>query len=348
METIENDATENDATGNDATEHKATRTLGRSGIEVSALGFGCWAIGGEWWGADGQPYGWGKVDDEESVRAIRRALDLGVTFFDTADNYGTGHSERLLGRALGKRRDDVVIATKWGNLFDESTRTAGGQDDSPAHARRALTASLERLGTDHIDLYQFHMNDGDPERAAELRELCEEFVREGLIRAYGWSTDDAERAAVFAEGPHCTAVQHAMNLLQDAPEIVALCEELNLASVNRSPLAMGLLTGKHSAGKALEAGDIRSAPPAWLPGFTEGTGADADWLERVESLRDILTSEDRTLTQGALAWLWARSPRTVPIPGFRSVAQAEENAGALAKGPLTPEQMAEVDRVLGR
>ncbi|MEV6589416.1 aldo/keto reductase [Streptomyces acidicola] len=329
-------------------ERKATRTLGRSGIQVSALGFGCWAIGGEWWSPDGQPLGWGKVDDEESVRAIRRALDLGVTFFDTADAYGTGHSERLLGRALGKHRDDVVIATKWGNVFDEGTRTRVGQDDSPAHARRALTASLERLGTEHIDLYQLHISDCDPERAAQLRDLCEEFVREGLVRAYAWSTDDPERAAVFAEGPHCTAVQHAMNLMQDAPELVALCEELNLASINRSPLAMGLLTGKHTAGTPLEAGDIRSAPPAWLPGFTEGTGADADWLRRVESLRDILTSEGRTLTQGALAWLWARSPLTVPIPGFRSVAQAEENAGALAKGPLTAAQMAEVEQVLGR
>ena len=122
--------------------HPYTRPLGRSGIEVSALGFGCWAIGGEWQAADGQPLGWGKVDDEESVRAVHRALDLGVTFFDTADAYGTGHSERVLGRALGKRRADVVVATKWGNVFDEPTRTLTGQDDTPAHARRALTASL--------------------------------------------------------------------------------------------------------------------------------------------------------------------------------------------------------------
>jgi aryl-alcohol dehydrogenase-like predicted oxidoreductase len=180
-----------------------TRTLGRSGIEVSALGFGCWAIGGEWQDPDGQPLGWGKVDDEESVRAVRRALDLGVTFFDTADTYGAGHSERVLGRALGKRRDDVVVATKWGNVFDEDTRTRTGGDDTPAYARRALTASLTRLGADHVDLYQLHLSDADPERAAELRDVCEEFVREGLIRAYAWSTDDPARAAVFAEGKHC-------------------------------------------------------------------------------------------------------------------------------------------------
>ncbi|MFI8874515.1 aldo/keto reductase [Streptomyces sp. NPDC055243] len=323
------------------------RTLGRSGIEVSALGLGCWAIGGEWSMPGGEPLGWGAVDDEESVRAIRRAVDLGVTFFDTADNYGTGHSERILGRALGARRDDVVIATKWGNLFDEKTRTAAGvADDSVAYARRALTASLKRLGTDHVDLYQLHIADGDLERAAQLRDTCEEFVREGLIRAYGWSTDDTERAAVFAAGPHCTAVQYRCNVLQDAPDMVALCERLELASVLRSPLAMGLLTGKYVAGQAPVAGDIRSAPPSWLPGFGTGGGADPEWLGRVDAVRSVLTSGGRTLTQGALAWLWARSPLMVPVPGFRTVAQVEENAGAMEYGPLTEGELAEVERIL--
>ncbi|MGW2642478.1 aldo/keto reductase [Streptomyces sp. NPDC001348] len=327
---------------------ESNRTLGRSGIQVSALGFGCWAIGGEWQAADGQPLGWGKVDDEESVRAVHRALDLGVTFFDTADTYGAGHSERVLGRALGKRRGDVVVATKWGNVFDEETRTLTGSDDSPEYARRALTASLRRLGTDHVDLYQLHLSDADLGRAAELRDLCEEFVKEGLVRAYAWSTDDPARAAVFAEGEHCAAVQHALNVLQDAPEMIRLCEESGLASINRSPLAMGLLTGKHAQGAALETGDIRSRPPAWLQGFSDGSGADPQWLARVDALKDVLTSDGRTLAQGALAWLWARSPRTVPIPGFRSVAQAEQNAGAIAKGPLTAAQLADVDRILGR
>ncbi|MFI7020486.1 aldo/keto reductase [Streptomyces sp. NPDC050164] len=327
---------------------ETTRQLGRSGIEVSALGFGCWAIGGEWQDTDGQPLGWGKVDDEESVRAVRRALDLGVTFFDTADTYGAGHSERVLGRALGKRRDDVVVATKWGNVFDEDTRTRTGGDASPAYLRRALTASLDRLGTDYVDLYQFHLSDADPEQAALLRDACEELVREGLIRAYAWSTDDPARAAVFAEGPHCAAVQHTLNVLQDAPAMIRLCEEAGLASINRSPLAMGLLTGKRRDGQPLEAGDIRSRPPAWLQGFGDGSGADPEWLARVDALRDVLTSEGRTLGQGALAWLWARSSRTIPIPGFRSVAQAEENAAALEKGALTGAQLAEVDRLLGR
>ncbi|MEV6169628.1 aldo/keto reductase [Streptomyces sp. NPDC051954] len=325
-----------------------TRTLGRTGIEVSALGFGCWAIGGEWQDPDGQPLGWGKVDDEESVRAVRRALDLGVTFFDTADAYGTGHSERVLGRALGKRRADVVVATKWGNVFDEETRTLTGGDDSPAYARRALTASLRRLDTDYVDLYQLHLSDADPDKAAELRDMCEEFVAEGLIRSYAWSTDDPARAAVFAQGAHCAAVQHRLNILQDAPEMLALCEESGLASINRSPLAMGLLTGKRAAGQALDAGDIRNTPPSWLSGFSQGAGADPEWVQRVDALKEILTSGGRTPAQGALAWIWARSPRTVPIPGFRTVVQAEENAGAMAQGPLTAAQLTEIDGILGR
>ncbi|MEV5431016.1 aldo/keto reductase [Streptomyces sp. NPDC052701] len=327
---------------------QTTRVLGRSGIEVSALGFGCWAIGGEWRSTDGQPLGWGRVDDEESVRAVRRALDLGVTFFDTADTYGAGHSERVLGRALGRRRADVVVATKWGNVFDERTRTLTGGDDSVAYVRRALTASLRRLGTDYVDLYQFHLADADPERAAPLRDVCEELVREGLIRAYAWSTDDPARAAVFAKGPHCAAVQYSANVLQDAPGMFRLCEETGLAGVVRSPLAMGLLTGGQVPGRVPGAGDIRSRPPAWLKGFVDGAGADPEWFARVEALREVLTAGGRTLAQGALAWLWARGPGTVPIPGFRSVAQAEENAGALEKGPLTAGQMAEVERILGR
>jgi len=322
------------------------RVPGRSGIEVGALGFGCWAIGGEWSTPDGSPLGWGEVDDDESVAAIRRALDLGVTFFDTADVYGAGHSERVLGRALAGRRDEAVIATKWGNLFDERTRTMDGADRSPAYAREALIASLRRLGTDRIDLYQLHLGDTPPDAAAELRDACEDFVAEGLIRAYGWSTDDPERAALFAEGEHCAAVQHACNVLEDAPGMLGLSEERGLLSVIRSPLAMGLLTGARDPGRRAAAGDIRSTPPAWLSWFEAGGVPAEHWAARVESVREVLTADGRTLAQGALGWLWARSGRAVPIPGFRTVAQAEENAAALTHGPLSPGQMREVAALL--
>ena len=158
-----------------------TRVLGRSGIPVSALGVGCWAIGGPWWGGD-QPLGWGKVDDDESVRAIRRALDLGVTFFDTADTYGAGHSEQVLGLALGSRRDEVVIATKWGNTFNAETKQATGADATPEYLPRAVRASLSRLGTDRIDLYQLHLNDLPAAQALDLIPVLEDLVTEGLIR----------------------------------------------------------------------------------------------------------------------------------------------------------------------
>ncbi|WP_233530920.1 aldo/keto reductase [Paenibacillus alkalitolerans] len=135
------------------------RKLGKSGIEVSSVGFGCWAIGGPF-RLDGLPDGWGEVDDGESVRAIRRALELGVDFFDTADAYGTGHSEEIVGFALEGRRHEAVIATKFGYAYDESTRHVSTRYDvSPDYVRKACEASLRRLKTDYIDLYQLHVGD---------------------------------------------------------------------------------------------------------------------------------------------------------------------------------------------
>src|SRR5215210_9416174 len=146
------------------------RSLGASsGVEVSAMGLGCWAIGGPWEFA-GSPAGWGAVDDEESVRAIRRALDLGVTFYDTADVYGCGHSERVLGRALEDRREEAVIATKFGLLFDENTRTGSGADASPTYIRKACEESLRRLRTDYIDVYQLHGGTKDAEAVVDTLE----------------------------------------------------------------------------------------------------------------------------------------------------------------------------------
>ncbi len=326
------------------------RGLGRSGITTSALGFGCWAIGGEWFSGEGQPRGWGKVDDEESVRALRRGIELGVTFFDTAATYGTGHSEEVLGRAVAGRRDEVVIATKWGYPFEPGSRRSDlVPDTSPGHVRESLTGSLRRLGTDRVDLFQLHVGDAAPEEAAELREVCEELVGEGLIRAYGWSTDDVTRARIFAEGPHCASVQVNANVFEDAPEMFALCAEAEIAAVIRGPLAMGALTGKYAGGAApaIAGGDIRAQPPEWLRFFENGR-LKPEWRARFDAVRDVLTSEGRTPAQGALAWLWARSPHAVPIPGVRTVAQAEENAGALAFGPLTDEQLKQVDALLER
>lgn len=324
-----------------------TRRLGRSGIEVSAVGMGCWAIGGPYFSGE-TPIGWGDVDDAESIRAIQRALDLGATFFDTADVYGTGHSERILAQALAGRRDQVVIATKFGNTFDEATRQNTGPNAAPDYIRQACEASLKRLNTDYIDLYQFHINAYDPERGAEVRDTLETLVQAGKIRAYGWSTDFPDRVRVFAQGEHCATIQHQNNVLDDNAEVLALCEEFNLASINRGPLAMGLLTGKYAAGSSLPVNDVRGVrSPDWMKYFKDGK-PNPEWLKQLETIREILTSGGRTLAQGALAWLWARSPMTIPIPGFKTVAQVEENCGAMRFGPLTADQMQAIDAALGR
>lgn len=319
------------------------RKLGRSGIEVSPLGMGCWAIGGLWKWLDGQG-GWGEVDDTESIRAVHAALDAGVNFFDTAANYGTGHSERILGQALAGRRSQAVIATKFGfkvNEVEKQVRFHDHPDDVLKTVRTDCEASLRRLGTDYIDLYQLHVWDYPLEPAAELRETLEALVAEGKIRAYGWSTDSVEAAAVFAQGAHCTAIQHDLNVVLDAPAMLALCDQHNLASVNRSPLARGALSGKYTKETVFPENDVRRDEWSRNHFF-------APTLEKLESLREILTSGGRTLSQGALAWIWARSPKTVPIPGIRTVAQATENAGAMALGPLNPDQMREIERLSGR
>jgi aryl-alcohol dehydrogenase-like predicted oxidoreductase len=321
------------------------RVLGRSGIEVSEIGFGCWAIGGPFTAGGGGPNGWGESDDGESVAAIRRALELGITFFDTADVYGAGHSEQVLGRALGGHRDEVVIATKFGYTFDTGRREVTGEDASSAYIRRACLASLRRIGTDRIDLYQLHLGELPLDRAQEVVGTLEGLVSDGLIRAYGWSTDDPQRAAAFASGPHCAAVQHELNALADDAGMLAVCGTLDLASVNRGPLAMGLLTGKYGPAARLPVDDVRSAQP-WVDYFADGRPA-PQWLARLDAIRDVLTSGERTLAQGALCWLLARSPRTVPIPGIRTVAQAEQNAAPLRQGPLTPAEMAEITQLLG-
>lgn len=323
------------------------RELGRSGIEISAMGLGCWAIGGPFWN-DGAAVGWGEVDDDESIQAIHAALDLGVNFFDTADVYGTGHSEQVLARAFAGKRDQVVIATKFGAQFNSAERQVIGHSGDPVYIRQACEASLKRLNTDYIDIYQFHLNDYDPEMALPVRDTLEDLVSQGKIRAYGWSTDFPDRARLFAEAPNCMTVQAQLNVLEDNPAVVAVCEEFDLACINRGPLAMGLLTGKYQAGSTLAANDVRGEnSPAWMQYFKDGKPS-PEWLAKLEGIREVLTSNGRSLAQGALAWLWARSETTIPIPGFRTVAQVEENAAAMQFGPLTPAQMQEVDTILER
>jgi aryl-alcohol dehydrogenase-like predicted oxidoreductase len=295
-----------------------------------------------WRDDDGErfPGGWGEVDDAESIRAIHAALDAGINFFDTSDSYGAGHSERVLGRALTDRRDQVVICTKFANIIDEENKLYLGHDASPDFIRASCDASLRRLNTDYIDVYLLHWSnfegDVDP-----VRETLNDLVAAGKVRWYGWSTDDPERIQKLAGSEYFSAVEHVLHVLLDAPEMLALCDEHDLASIIRSPLMMGLLTGKFSADSTFPEDDIRHG---W--NLAEGRGAEI--LSQLEAVREVLTSGGRTLAQGALAWIWARSPRAIPIPGFRTAAQVEENAGALEYGPLTAEQMEKIDNLLGR
>ena len=183
------------------------RYLGRSGIEVSAMGLGCWAIGGPWT-MTGDPAGWGVVDDAESARALHRAIELGVNFFDTAANYGCGHSERLLGQVIKDRRNQIVIATKFGYRVNEATKavTPYGEkeeeSDVASHLREDVEASLKRLGTDYIDVYLLHVWGLSIERALEARDGLDELVDEGKIRTYGWSTDRTDAIQAFSVSPN--------------------------------------------------------------------------------------------------------------------------------------------------
>lgn len=320
------------------------RTLGRSGIEVSALGLGCWAIGGPFI-YDGKSDGWGNIDDNESIKAIHRAIELGINFFDTADAYGVGHSEEILGKAIAGKRNDTVISTKFGNFGDKDTKTLHGVNLRPDYIERACDASLKRLNTDYIDVYLLHEWNIKISDAEPILTTLDKLVEKGKIRTYGWSTDLLAGAKLFAERQNCSVIENCLNVFQDAPELVKFCEDSNLASVNRSPLAMGFLTGKFNAASLVSKDDVRGAGHSWVPFFTDGKPV-PEFLKALDSVKEILTSNGRTPAQGALAWIWGKSCNAIPIPGFKTVKQVEENAKAMEFGPLTQDQMNEIDRIL--
>jgi aryl-alcohol dehydrogenase-like predicted oxidoreductase len=325
---------------------KITRKLGKSGIEVSALGLGCWAIGGQMY-MEGKDDSWGSVDDAESIRSIQRAFELGVDFLDTSDAYGVGHSEEIIGKAIAGKRDKIVISTKFGYFGNESTRTLHGINISPDYIERACDASLKRLSTDYIDLYLLHVWEISISDIYSVCDTLDKLTEKGKIRFYGWSTDLIDGARIFSERKNCSAVEHTLNVFNDAPELISLCKKNNLASINRSPLAMGLLTGKFTKTSKLSKNDVRGAGYDWVPYFKDGRPG-KEFLKKLDSVKEILTSKGRTLAQGAIAWVWGRSDNTIPIPGFKNIKQVEENAKAMEFGPLTKEQMTEIDKLIDR
>lgn len=319
------------------------RTLGNSGIEVSAVGFGCWPIGGTFT-LDGKPDGYGKADDAQSLRALRVAVDNGITFFDTADAYGTGHSEAVLGQAFSGMRDRVVLCTKFGFTYDAQARALTGNDVSPAYIRWACEQSLGRLRTDYIDLYTIHVGDLSEGDARAALDTLAALRNEGKIRAYCWSTGSPAAGELLAA---CggVALMHECNVLRPNQELLALCERNHLASIDIFPLGMGLLGGKYDSASRFSRDEVRGSGHTWVSYFKDGAPVSA-YLEKLGAIREVLRSDGRTIAQGALCWILAKSPVTVPIPGFKTEAQALDNARALSFGPLSPAQMAQIDALL--
>ena len=252
------------------------RTVGQ--WQVPGLGAGTWALGGPWEFA-GAPAGWGEVDDEVSIAAIRAAYEVGVRLFDTADAYGCGHAERVLGKAVAPFRDDVVIATKVGLVFNEDTHSGEGIDVSPAYLRRACEASLDRLGTDHIDLYQLHPGEVTADQAPAVVEVFDELAAEGKIRSYGTANESPDVIEVFAAGTGCVAVQQQLNVFSANEDALARCEAHDLAVLARSPLAMGFLSGKYRSRDGwhpvMSAGRRHTGTTSQRPACRDGG---SDWL----------------------------------------------------------------------
>lgn len=314
------------------------------GQDTARLGMGCWAIGGPFFWGDA-PLGYADADDAMAIRTVHAALDAGVSLFDTADVYGTGHSERLLAQALKGRR--AIVVSKLGFAFDSATKQITGPLSDPGSVRDAVEASLRRLERETIDMMLLHLNSLPVDQAAGIFDHLERCREAGKIRAYGWSTDFPPSAAAMAERPGFQAVEHAANLFIDLPSMTTVIESTGLWALNRSPLAMGVLTGKFDDRSRMPADDVRRNDLDWMAYFKGGAVA-PPFLETLSAVRELLTTGGRTLAQGAIGWLWSRSDRNIPIPGARTVAQIEENTGALSYGPLPAEIMKQIDAVVTR
>lgn len=300
------------------------------GREVPRIGLGCWAIGGPNPTAGG-PSSYGQVDDTLSRSALRLGYERGARVFDTAAGYGAGHSETLVGEEIS-HHDDALIITKFSAV-------------EPEGIRQSIDDSRRRLRRDCIDLMLFHVNEHPIEDAAPVFDTLQALREEGKIAAFGWSTDWAERANAVADLEGFVAVENDYNVFTPAPEMMAFCEQRGLVSISRMPLAMGLLTGKFAPGAQLGNDDIRASSYDWLVYFKDGKPSQ-EHLQKVEAIRDLLMSGGRSLAQGALSWILAKSQTALPVPGFKNEAQVMDNLGALDKGPLPAAVMDEISAVL--
>jgi len=306
------------------------RVLGKSGLEVSAIGFGCMGLN----------FGYANsVSKEEGIKLIRAAVDLGITFFDTAEVYGPFTNEEMVGEALAPVRDRVVIATKFGFKIDPVTRKQAGLDSRPPHIREVAEASLKRLGIETIDLLYQHRV--DPEvPIEEVAGAVKELIRQGKVKHFGLSEPSAQTVRRAHAVQPVAALQNEYSLWTRGPEtngILKACEDLGIGFVPYSPLGKGFLTGTMSKDTKLGQGDFRNI----LPRFTPEAMAKNQVL--VDLLKRIAEKKNATPAQIALAWLLAQKPWIVPIPGTTKRHRLEENLGA-ADVKLSAADLAEIER----
>jgi myo-inositol catabolism protein IolS len=288
------------------------RPLGTSGIQISTIGLGTNYVGGHNLYAD--------IDEDEGVRLVQRAMDLGVTFIDTADVYGLGRSEELVGKAIAGRRDEVVLATKGAALFGDGR---SGVDTSPAYLREALHASLKRLNVEHVDLYYIHRHDGKTPPEESYGALMD-FKREGLIRAGGVSNFDLPTLKAASQAGPIDALQSRFNVLQTEvmAEILPWCVENSVSFIPWGPLAYGLLGGRYGRDFKLGEGDWRVRSGAF----------DDDVYPRnmdiVDGLKALAATCESTPAHLAVQWLLAQPGVGSVIAGAKTSAQVEDNVNA--------------------
>jgi aryl-alcohol dehydrogenase-like predicted oxidoreductase len=291
-----------------------SRALGRSGLTASAQGLGCM----------GMSFAYGPGDEGESIATVHRALELGVTFLDTADVYGIGANESLVGKAIAGRRDEVTLATKFGILVDPNNPSYRGVRGDPEYVRQSCDASLGRLGVDHIDLYYQHRPDGDVPIEETVGAMAE-LVEAGKVRYLGLSEASAATIRRAAAVHPIAALQSEWSLFSRdlEAEIVPTCRELGIGLVPYSPLGRGLLTGTVSSLDELSSNDFRRSQPRF-----QGDNLDAN-LALVAVIRELAAAKGVAPGQVALAWVQSRGDDVVPIPGTKRRTYLEENVAAL-------------------